>query len=1003
MRLKLLLSLFTTAMLSIHGMAQQTFPENGVADQRDGHYAFINACIYKSYNAVIDTGTLIINKGKVESIGKNLPIPADAVVINLKNKFIYPGFIDIYSSYGMPEVKRSPRNFEFNDRQLSPVRKGAFAWNDALKTDFNAIDNFTADPTKSKSYLEAGFCAVNTHRMDGISRGTSALVCLSDQRENLLVIKDKASHLLSFSKGTSTQSYPGSLMGVIALLRQTYLDGDWYAKVGFKEQYNLSLAAWNDVQKLPQIFDCGDKLNELRAAKIAKEFNKNYIFKGGGNEYQRVDELKLDIKQLVLPVNFPEAYDVEDPNIAERISLSDLKHWELAPSNPKIISESGIEIALTTDGLDKLSSFKTKLLESIAMGLKKETALKALTYNPAYWLNALDKTGTLDVGKIANFFISDSDYFNKNSKILQTWSNGVPSGIIDYNIEITAGKYNLEISGKEKMTLVFEKDGAKYKTFLLENDTSKISVNNTINQNLITISYIPVKSEKKYVRLSGAIYTDEIVGTGFDALGYPVSWKATLNPSTPKSTISTKKDSADIVSPVSKIVFPWNGYGWQNKPTQKDYLIKNATLWTNEKEGTLYSTDLLIKNGKIEKIGKNIKAPNAILIDATGKHVSAGIIDEHSHIAIEGGVNECTQANTAEVRIGDVIDCDDINIYRQLSGGVTAAQLLHGSCNPVGGQSAIIKLRWGFTPEQMKIENADGFIKFALGENVKSSGSRSNNRYPDTRMGVEQVYQDAFTRAKEYLALKKNPTLSPNIRKDLELETLVEILTSKRFITCHSYVQSEINMLMHVATDFGFKVNTFTHILEGYKVADKMKQHGVGASSFSDWWAYKYEVVDAIPYNGSILHDVGVTTAYNSDDAEMARRLNQEAAKAVKYGGISQIEALKFVTLNPAKLLHLDSRMGSLKEGKDADLVIWSDNPLSVYAMAEITFIDGIKFFDRKEMEQRKNQINEERNALIQKMLSIKKSGGKTENFTSPKKILYHCDTVLGEENLETH
>ncbi|MBL7831629.1 MAG: amidohydrolase family protein, partial [Saprospiraceae bacterium] len=414
-------------------------------------------------------------------------------------------------------------------------------------------------------------------------------------------------------------------------------------------------------------------------------------------------------------------------------------------------------------------------------------------------------------------------------------------------------------------------------------------------------------------------------------------------------------------------------------------------------------TDLLIKNGKIEKIGKNIKAPNAILIDATGKHVSAGIIDEHSHIAIEGGVNECTQANTAEVRIGDVIDCDDINIYRQLSGGVTAAQLLHGSCNPVGGQSAIIKLRWGFTPEQMKIENADGFIKFALGENVKSSGSRSNNRYPDTRMGVEQVYQDAFTRAKEYLALKKNPTLSPNIRKDLELETLVEILTSKRFITCHSYVQSEINMLMHVATDFGFKVNTFTHILEGYKVADKMKQHGVGASSFSDWWAYKYEVVDAIPYNGSILHDVGVTTAYNSDDAEMARRLNQEAAKAVKYGGISQIEALKFVTLNPAKLLHLDSRMGSLKEGKDADLVIWSDNPLSVYAMAEITFIDGIKFFDRKEMEQRKNQINEERNALIQKMLSIKKSGGKTENFTSPKKILYHCDTVLGEENLETH
>jgi imidazolonepropionase-like amidohydrolase len=353
-------------------------------------------------------------------------------------------------------------------------------------------------------------------------------------------------------------------------------------------------------------------------------------------------------------------------------------------------------------------------------------------------------------------------------------------------------------------------------------------------------------------------------------------------------------------------------------------------------------------------------------------------------------VNEGTEASSAEVRIGDVINSEDINIYRQLSGGVTASQLLHGSANPIGGQSGLVKLRWGYAPEKMKIEGADGFIKFALGENVKQSnwGDKYDSRYPQTRMGVEQTYVNEFTRAREY---EKALREKKNVRRNLELEALVEVLNKKRFITCHSYVQSEINMLMHVADSFGFRVNTFTHILEGYKVADKMKAHGANGSTFADWWAYKYEVIDAIPYNASILDKVGVNTAINSDDAEMARRLNQEAAKTVKYGGTSEEDAWKMVTLNPAKMLHLDSHMGSIKAGKDADIVIWTDDPLSIYAVVEKTFVDGVCFYDRDKDSAKRESIKHERARLSMKMLDEKKAGAPTQDPPKKSSRLYDC------------
>jgi imidazolonepropionase-like amidohydrolase len=457
-----------------------------------------------------------------------------------------------------------------------------------------------------------------------------------------------------------------------------------------------------------------------------------------------------------------------------------------------------------------------------------------------------------------------------------------------------------------------------------------------------------------------------------------------------KSDTDKKSDSDKKSETVVPVTYPNIAYGFTELPKAETLLFKNATVWTNEAEGILNNTDVLIKNGKIAKIGSNLSDPTAKIIDATGKHLTSGVIDEHSHIGA-ASINEGGQNSSAEVSIEDVLDDEDIDLYRNLAGGVTSIQILHGSANPIGGRSAIIKLKWGESTNNLIYKNSPKFIKFALGENVKQSNWQSFSRFPQTRMGVEQLYVDYFSRAKEYDALKKS---GKPYRQDIELDVLAEILNKERYISCHSYVQSEINMLMKVADQFNFNINTFTHILEGYKVATKMKEHGVGGSTFSDWWSYKYEVNDAIPYNAAIMHEAGVTVAINSDDAEMSRRLNQEAGKTIKYGGVSEEEAWKFVTLNPAKLLHIDDRVGSIKVGKDGDVVLWTDHPLSIYAKAEKTIIEGVTYFDLKRDELMRSSINKEKSDLINMMMQDKNKGLKTQPIKKKEKELLHCDSM---------
>ncbi len=986
----------TLLTVSVASKAQESFPVNGVRDIRSGLYAFTNATIVQSSTTKIEKATLVIKQGKIIAVGADVVAPKEAVIINCEGKFIYPSFIDAYTNYGVGAPTRQAGGFNFGaPAQFVSNKPGAYNWNQAIKPEVNAFEIFTPDETAASGYRANGFGVVFTHVKDGIARGTGAVVTLSTEDAHQALIKTKAAAVYSFEKGSSTQSYPGSLMGSIALLRQTYLDAKWYQNKPAGEGTNLSLEAFNASQSLPQIFAADDKWSTLRANRIGAEFGVQYILKGGDNGYQRIDELAKTKASFILGVDFPSAMDVEDPNDARFVSLADMKHWELAATNLAAFEKANIPFSISVSEMKDSKTFFTNLRKAIAAGLSESKALEALTKTPATQIGVYDQVGSIETGKWANFIITTDPVFSSNAKIIENWVQGKKYGVNESEWVNLAGKYKLTIqngNANSEFNLEVKKD---LSASIIGNDT--LTAKLSVNESLVKLSFPSKKGRgAEQIRLGGVIVGDNWTGIGTDAQGNKTTWTANLV-SAMASTPEKKKDN-DSTKILSKVTYPFLGYGNETVPSQETVLIKNATVWTNEKEGILKNTDVLLKGGKITKVGKDITEAGAKVIDGTGKHLSAGIIDEHSHIAALS-INEGGQSVTSEVRIGDNMNPEDINIYRQLSGGVTTSHILHGSANTIGGQTQLIKLRWGATDEGLKFAGADPFIKFALGENVKRTTSASNNRFPDTRMGVEEVLNDAFDRAVDYQkAMKANP----NTRRDLELDALVEIMNKKRFITCHSYVQPEITYTMRVAEKYGFKVNTFTHILEGYKVADKMKEHGANVSTFSDWFMYKQEVIDAIAYNAAIMQKVGLNVCINSDDAEMARRLNQEAGKIVKYGGVSEEEALKMVTLNPAKALHVADKVGSIKVGKDADVVLWSDNPLSIYAKSLYTIVDGIVYFDRDKDTEMHKTVATERARLIQKMLGDKRAGAPMRPATASLQTILNCGDHEHEDGIAT-
>ncbi|MCL4707673.1 amidohydrolase family protein [bacterium] len=982
----------------------QIAPIEGLRDNTPKVHALINARIVPAPGQVIAKGAVIVREGVIVAAGAQVTPPADARVWDYTGKTIYPGFIETYSNLGLPAAPPPTRGQAGGGQaeRRTEERRGPRHWNPLMRADDSAEEMFQPDAKKAQALRELGFGAALTAPAKGIFRGASALISLGEEAANRGIIKPNVAQHLAFETATFQDGgYPNSVMGSISFIRQTFLDAKWYeaAMTAYRKnpaqtrpEESPALAALFDAanSRQPVIIEVNDDLNFMRALKIAKEFNLNMIVHGSGHEYRQLDRVKAAGVTLILPLDFPEKPAVETPEDALEVTLEELQHWDMALANAHWLQQAGVSFALSTAKLKKESDFPGHVREVIKRGLPESAALAALTTIPAKIVGEENRLGSIVSGKVANLVVTDGDLFAEKTSILDVWIDGSRHEIkkpaaVDLrgtweitltNAAGTIQSYKLNLKGSpEKLSGDIAKEATKANLTKAQLDDKKVAL----------VFKGDSLGHAGVIRLSGFADTEALQGKGELADGSAVSWHARkVAPFEEKSAEKVKAAAAPVAL---KKVYPFGGYGRSSAPEQpQTVLVRGATIWTSGPQGKLEDADMLIKSGKIAQIGKNLTAPaGAMIIDAKGKHVTPGLIDAHSHSAASS-INESGQAVTSEVGIEDVINPTSINIYQQLAGGLTVAHVMHGSANPIGGKNQTMKWRWGADAEGLKFVEAPPTIKFALGENVKrSNSSQPSSRYPATRMGVEQIISDRFKAARDYekewntfnAAGKKNAVATIPPRRDLELETLVEILNGKRFIHCHSYRQDEILMLIRLADEFGFKVGTFQHVLEGYKVADAISTHGAAASCFSDWWAYKFEVYDAIPHNGAMMHKQNIVVSFNSDSGELARRMNLEAAKAVKYGNVPEEEALKFVTLNPAIQLKVDHLVGSLEAGKHADFAIWNGSPLSTYSMCEQTWIEGRKYFDREEDLRIRAEVEKERAALIQKVLSDKEEGAK--------------------------
>ncbi|MEX0737533.1 MAG: amidohydrolase family protein [Bacteroidota bacterium] len=1014
-------TILCTLIVAAAGAWAQSAPTIGLRNNTPAVHAFTNARIVVAPGKVISNGTLVIRKGVIEAVGEKVTPPADARVWDMKGLTLYPGLIELASDLGMPKPPPAQGGGGFGGGAAAASRpeppKGAAHWNAKMFADVAAANEFQADARAAEKLRSQGFTLALTSPQRGIFRGTSALVNVGEGKSTDLIVKPRVAHHVGLeATGGFLTGYPNSLMGIIAFIRQSWNDADWYRKAhdtynkksGGRQrpETNTALATLADAlqYRQPVIMTASNKLNFLRVAKIGKEFGLNLWAVGSGEEYQRLDAIKAAKIPVILPLNFPEAPAVDVPEEALNTSLEELRHWDAAPENPGRLEKAGVPIALTSHQLKDAGSFLAQVRKAIERGLSADGALAAVTTTPATWLGIDKQYGTLEAGKVANIVITDGDLFGEKTKIREVWIDGARYEVKVPPTHDARGSWDLLVSADPQqsgtLSLKGEIDKPSGSVTWRGKELRLASVQHSAGR----ISFTMVTDSiglKGTMMMSGTVGDKMMQGIGERNDGSGFTWSATRR--------EPMKEEADTVKP-KKVemasfpdVFPAGEYGRPELPDQpQNVLIRNATIWTQGPQGRLENTDMIVSRGKITRIGRNLAVPgDALVIDAAGKHVSPGLIDAHSHAAVSGSVNEGGQAITPEVRIADVLDPEDIWIYRQLAGGTTAANILHGSANPIGGQNAVVKWRWGALPDELLIVGAPAGVKFALGENVKQShfrpGGQPSTRYPQTRMGVEQIIRDRFQAAFDYerswKEWEKDKTNIPP-RKDLELDAILEMLKGTRLIHSHCYRQDEILMLIRVAEDFGIKIATFQHVLEGYKVAEAIAKHGAGASAFSDWWSFKMEAFDAIPGNGPLMHSQGVLVSYNSDNAQLATRMNWEASKAVKFG-LSEEEALKFVTINAAKQLRIDDKVGSLEMGKDADFVIWSGNPISTYSQCEQTWVDGRKFFDLREDAQLRQQIQKERSTLIQKIHANKQSPSGPAPAAGAPRLRRPNETVL--------
>jgi imidazolonepropionase-like amidohydrolase len=947
--------------------------------------------------------TVVIVNGLIAAVGADVAIPPEAWVIDGEGLVVYPGLIDAMATVGQKQEGGGPGGaaaaqggnpFAMGADQPQvrgpQDRPGTTPW-------VRAADRLDPADSRLEKWRMAGFTGVVSVPKGGFFPGQAALInTAGDEAQELVVAPAVAHHVDVASGGESFRSFPGSLMGKISYVRQVWSDATHYqqataiyeqAPAGLQRpDYDRTLQPLQEARAadLPMLLPA-NRANEIhRALALASELDLVPILYGVQEGYRALDELKRSGAAVLVSTEWPERAKDVDPDAD--LALATAAFHELAPTVPAALHGAGVRFAFTSGGAAAPSDILEGVRKAVTFGLPANAALRALTLDAARLYGLHDRLGSIETGKIANLVVATDLPWVEGAKVEQVFVDGrrfavreekpkAPPGVDPsgtWAITMSSPRGDVEATADLKMA----EDGSLSGEVRSQMGTARIDRGRVEGS---TVSF--QVSMQMGPRTAEASYRAEVTGESLEgtvSMG-PIAgeFRGTRTVAAAESARAASADEATAPRVAWSELEPLRG-PYAEWPV---FAIRGATVFTQGPQGILQDATVLVRDGKIAAVGPDVNVPSgARVIDGAGKYLIPGIIDAHSHIAIDGGVNEGTLAVTSMVRIEDVLDPEDISIYRALAGGVTAANLLHGSANPIGGQNATIKLRWGGDAADLLLDGAPPGIKFALGENPKRSNMRilgAPQRYPATRMGVMDVIRESFQDAREYAraladyeAAKKAGRKAIPPRRDLKLEALVEILEGKRIVHAHCYRADEILQLLRLADEFGFQIATLQHVLEGYRVADEIAAHGAGASTFSDWWAFKVEAYEAIPHNAALMTRRGVLVSINSDDAEEMRHLNQEAAKTIPHGGLTEEEALALVTINPAKQLRIDDRVGSIEVGKDADLVLYDAHPLSTYAVPQQTYLDGKLYFDRELDRERRARIE----ALKQKLSGEEKA-----------------------------
>jgi len=956
-------------------------PVNGMRDNSTGFHALVGARVVTTPGRVMESATIVIRDGLIQEVTSDLTPPAGARVWNVEGYTIYPGFIDAHADLGMDEIPEGG--------DIGPTH-----WNPQVRAWFSTTENLQDDVDRRATLRSQGFGTALVVPKQGIFRGKASVINLGDTGVRERILRPDFAQSVGFQRSFELGgAYPNSPMGTISLMKQTLMDTDWYRRAWeayeasdrafLPPETSASLSALDDAiqGRQPIVFETDSEEEYLRAYKLSSEYGLDTWYRGSGQEYRIVDVLEGRNDPLIIPLNFPDAPDVSDPEAALNATLADLRHWYLAPTSPSELAKAGVKFAFTSDGLSSMSEFLPNLRMAVARGLSSADALAALTTTPAAWLGLENTHGAIEEGKVANLVVSEGDLFTEEATVRDVWVHGKAYGVTRAPEIDPRGTWEITSDDEWGFEATLQLEGPlnslRGSIDIAGPDGASIGLASA--EVIAATGRIEVRFDAEdlgydegVALLVGSVEGDEFYGWTSMPNGADPSFRGVRKEEydgATRGTVAMNVPEIDL-----PFIRPMMEYGVSSIPERPDaVVVRNATIWTMGPQGRIDNADLLIRNGEVVEVGMNLDAPRgAVEIDGAGKHVTPGLIDPHIHSGVSA-VNESGFAIVPEVKMGDVLTHNNISMYRQLAGGLTTAHIKHGSANPIGGENVFVKLRWGSLPEDLILKNAPRTVKFALGENPK----RRQGRYPDTRMGTQEIIRDHFLAARDYekeWQRWEDEQVGMPPRRDLRMESILDILEQELLISSHGYRADEFLALVRLAEEFGFRVQTLQHGVEAYKIAPELAASGVAAIVWSDWGGFKMEAYDASVYNARILIEAGVVTALHSDDAEIASRMNWEAGKLLRTG-LTEEQALSTVTNQAAKAIAIGDRVGSLEEGKDADFVVWNGNPLSQFTRAEQTWIDGRRYFSLEEDAAMREQIDRERTQLIQAILAIENNG----------------------------